>query len=186
MIAREEFDTARRRTKEMLDAVGIVLTGDEAQRIEVADFGLNELELFGLQLLTYVNTDRVCSKELVLFPGQTCPEHIHPTVGQRSGKEETFRCRWGEVLLYVPDPLTGEAGTPIAGVLPEGEAGPYFTVFHEIRLLPGEQHTILPDTKHWFRAGSAGAVVSEFSTRSTDEEDIFTDPRIVRAPAVGG
>ena len=179
MISQEQFETARRKTKAMLDANGIVLTEEETQRIEVADFGLNELEVFGLQLLTYINTDRVCSKELVLFPGQTCPEHIHPTIGQRSGKEETFRCRWGEVYLYVPNPLTGDPGTP-----PQAKSDSYFTVFHEIRLLPGEQHTILPDTKHWFRAGSEGAVVSEFSTRSTDEEDIFTDPRIVRAPAV--
>lgn len=163
----------------MLDAVGVVLTADEAQRIEVADFGLGNLEVFGLQLLTYVNTDRVCSKELVLFPGQTCPEHLHPTIGQRAGKEETFRCRSGEVYLYVPGPGSEEAASSVADS-PDSR----FSVHHEIRLLPGEQYTILPDTKHWFRAGSEGAVVSEFSTRSTDEEDIFTDPHIVRAPAV--
>lgn len=184
MISQQEFKAAQQRAKSMLDVVGVVLTNEETERIEVADFGLNQLERYGLELLTYVNTERVCSKELVLFPGQTCPEHIHPTIGQRSGKEETFRCRWGEVFLYVPDPVTGEPGTPSAGMVAAGE-GPYFTVFHEIRLTPGEQHTILPDTKHWFRAGSEGAVVSEFSTRSTDEEDIFTDPRVVRAPAVG-
>lgn len=163
----------------MLDRIGVVLTDEETQRIEVADFGLNQLDVIGLQLLTYINTERVCSKELVLFPGQTCPEHIHPTIGTRSGKEETFRCRWGEVSLYVPGPETaGEGGSnPI-------QADPHFSVHHEIRLLPGEQYTIMPDTKHWFRAGKDGAVVSEFSTRSTDEEDIFTDPRIVRAPAV--
>ncbi|MEJ7587447.1 MAG: hypothetical protein WKI04_07790 [Ferruginibacter sp.] len=38
----------------------------------------------------------------------------------------------------------------------------------------------MPDTLHWFRAGEEGAVVSEFSTRSTDEQDIFTDTRIKR------
>ena len=32
--------------------------------------------------------------------------------------------------------------------------------------------------------GPEGAVVSEFSTRSTDEADIFTDPDIRRAPEV--
>ncbi|MEL7675702.1 MAG: D-lyxose/D-mannose family sugar isomerase, partial [Chloroflexota bacterium] len=31
-----------------------------------------------------------------------------------------------------------------------------------------------------------GAIVSEFSTRSTDENDLFTDPRITRAPEVVG
>jgi D-lyxose ketol-isomerase len=53
-------------------------------------------------------------------------------------------------------------------------------VWHEIVLRPGEQYTIPPDTWHWFQAGDAGAIVSEFSTRSTDEHDIFVDPDIRR------
>ncbi|MCI0418396.1 MAG: D-lyxose/D-mannose family sugar isomerase, partial [Acidobacteria bacterium] len=56
--------------------------------------------------------------------------------------------------------------------------------YREICLKPGEQHTLVPDTLHWFQAGPEGAVVSEFSTRSTDEADVFTDPRIKRAPEV--
>jgi D-lyxose ketol-isomerase len=36
------------------------------------------------------------------------------------------------------------------------------------------------NTLHWFRAGSEGAVVSEFSTQSRDELDVFSDPQIVR------
>jgi D-lyxose ketol-isomerase len=52
-------------------------------------------------------------------------------------------------------------------------------------LKPGDQYTLEPDTPHWFQAGPEGAIVSEFSTRSTDEADIFTDPRIKRAPEVG-
>ena len=43
---------------------------------------------------------------------------------------------------------------------------------------------ISPNTLHWFKAGNEGAVVSEFSTRSTDESDIFTDPRINRIPVI--
>ena len=58
------------------------------------------------------------------------------------------------------------------------------TVFHEIRLGPGEQYTILPGTKHWFQAGKSGAVISEFSTHSTDETDVFTDTAIVRMPEI--
>ena len=57
-------------------------------------------------------------------------------------------------------------------------------MWHEIALAPGEQYTIPPDTWHWFQAGDEGAVVSEFSSTSTDEHDIFMDPRIVRAPAI--
>ena len=38
----------------------------------------------------------------------------------------------------------------------------------------------MPGTLHWFQAGKDGAVISEFSTRSTDETDVFTDKSIVR------
>ena len=51
---------------------------------------------------------------------------------------------------------------------------------HEILLLPGEQYTIMPNTKHWFQAGAEGAVISEFSSNSDDASDVFTDPNIKR------
>ncbi len=41
-----------------------------------------------------------------------------------------------------------------------------------------------PDTNHWFQAGPDGAIISEFSTKSRDESDIFTDARITRIPVV--
>ncbi len=53
-------------------------------------------------------------------------------------------------------------------------------MWHEVTLRPGDQYTLPPDTLHWFEAGDQGAVVSEFSTRSTDEFDLFTDHNIVR------
>jgi D-lyxose ketol-isomerase len=130
-------------------------------------------------LITYVNTDRYCAKELVLFPRQTCPEHRHPPVGDDPGKMETFRCRAGRVWLYVE----GEPAAKPQGVVPVGSED-YYTVFHEIELNPGEQYTIPPNTLHWFQAGDEGAVVSEFSSTSRDEHDIFTDPRIQRMPEI--
>src|SRR5439155_8504632 len=102
MISHAERDSAVRRAREYLDRAGIVRTGEESEGIEVADFGLGELERTGLEIVVYVNTDRCCAKELVLFPGQTCPQHLHPPVDGEPGKEETFRCRWGTVYLYVP------------------------------------------------------------------------------------
>jgi D-lyxose ketol-isomerase len=165
--------------KSYLDKAGIVLTPAETANIEIADLGLGEYESTGLALVTYINTDRVCAKELVLMPQQTCPEHFHPPVDGKPGKEETFRCRWGEVYLYV----TGEpAANPIAQ--PPAHRKDKYTVWHEIILRPGEQYTIYPEIWHWFQGGPEGAVVSEFSTRSTDENDLFTDPDIKRIPEI--
>ena len=179
MIDRFQYEMAVERSSAMLREAGLAITPAERERFEVADFGLNELEKTGLQIITYVNTDRCCAKEIIMSPGQTCPEHQHPTIGGVPGKEETFRCRWGTVYLYVP----GSPSTPASCVPPAGSE-PYYTVYREICLRPGDQYTLVPDTLHWFQAGPEGAIVSEFSTRSTDEADVFTDPRIKRAPEV--
>jgi D-lyxose ketol-isomerase len=172
---------ARSRAAALLATAGIVLTPEERERIEIADFGLGELERTGLQLFTYVNNARYCAKELVLFPHQTCPEHRHPPIGGDPGKMETFRCRQGLVWLYV----AGPPGAPIGAEVPEG-SGEHYTVFHEIELGPGGQYTIPPDTLHWFQAGPEGAIVSEFSSTSRDDSDVFTDPRIDRVPVSEG
>lgn len=175
MMSTEEIGMARHKARETLEHAGIILTPDEAAGIEVADFGLGALETTGLQLITYINTQRVCAKELVLLPFQTCPEHRHPSVDGEPGKEETFRCRHGLVRLYVEgEPTSAPETHP-----PAARAGAY-TAAYEVVLRPGEQYTILPDIRHWFQGGEDGAVVSEFSTRSRDEKDIFTDPDILR------
>lgn len=177
MLTRSLARQAQQRAAEMLIRLGMVLTPQEREQIEVAELGLGELEQTGLQIVVYINTDRYCAKELILFPRQTCPQHRHPPVGTDPGKMETFRCRWGKVWLYVE----GEpAATPQARVPAGSEA--YYSVFHEIELAPGEQYTIPPDTWHWFQAGEEGAIVSEFSSTSRDEFDVFLDSRIKRIP----
>ena len=158
MITPDEQREAQAYAAERLTAAGVALTQADRKAIEVADFGLSRLREVGLMLLTYVNTDRYCAKELVLYPGQECPEHRHPPFDGTPGKEETFRCRAGVVHLRV--------------------AG------RELVLRAGEQHTIPPDTLHSFRAGPDGAVVSEFSSTSRDELDVFTDPDVERATTV--
>jgi len=175
MLTREQIEKAKQRALEYYAKAGIVLTEKEKQQVEIADLGLSDLEHIGLEVVLYVNTDRVCAKELVLFPGQTCPEHKHPTKNGVPGKEETFRCRYGKVYLYVSGEKNAE---PWREGL--GDHAQYLQVAHEIVLNPGEQYTLSPDTLHWFRGGEEGAVVSEFSTRSTDDQDIFTDPNINR------
>jgi D-lyxose ketol-isomerase len=175
MLDKKQFEAARLKALTYFGKAGIVLTDKEKQSVEIADFGLSDLDRIGLEVLVYVNTSKVCAKELIMFPGQTCPEHIHPTKNGIPGKEETFRCRWGKVYLYV----SGEKNcNPELDDLENYRE--YLKVAHEIVLNPGEQYTLLPDTWHWFRAGAEGAIVSEFSTTSTDDQDLFTDPRINR------
>lgn len=175
-MKRSEIIAAQKRAIEMLASAGIAITDNEARDLEIADFGLGRLDSEGLEIVVYANNERYCAKELVMFPRQTCPEHKHPPVQGRPGKQETFRCRTGEVYLYVP-------GDPTPS--PKAKAPhEFYTVFNEIVLKPGEQYTLPSETLHWFQAGSEGAIVSEFSSPSVDEADKFTDPNVKRIPVI--
>lgn len=168
----------RSRTLEFLRKAHIAVTPEEAGTIEVADFGLADIRNMGLELVVYQNNDRYCAKELVLFPRQTCPEHRHPPMDERNpGKQETFRCRWGEVYLYTTGSPTEKPKAKLPAKYRER-----FTVWNEIVLHPGEQYTIPPNTLHWFQGGPKGAIVSEFSSKSIDESDEWTDRNIRRMP----
>jgi len=183
MMTPAQAAKARERAAAMLAKAGIVMTPAELAAMETADFGLSEFDRTGLAIVVYVNNERYCAKELVLFPGQTCPEHRHPDVAGRQGKTETFRCRWGRVWLYVAGACAeARRGTPAAKpkAKPPRTSEAYYTVFHEIELGPGDQYTVPTNTLHWFQGGPEGAVVSEFSSPSCDGKDVFTDPRIRR------
>ena len=78
MLTRKELADARERAARIFAATGIALTDAERAAIEIADFGLSKLEETGLEIVVYVNTDRVAAKELAMFPRQICPEHRHP------------------------------------------------------------------------------------------------------------
>lgn len=173
MLTKQDYEKYSQLAIEYLEKAGIVITEEEKKKVEVAEYELGCIDKVGLELVVYVNTEKCCAKELVLLPYQTCPEHRHPSVNGEEGKEETFRCRFGKVYLYVE----GEE-TPERKVAPPEGMEEYFTCKKEVVLNPGEQYTIMPNTLHWFRAGENGAIVSEFSTKSRDEFDIYTDPRI--------
>jgi D-lyxose ketol-isomerase len=163
----------------LLRKARIAVTRSELETMEVADLGLGDLKRVGIEIIVYANNDRYCAKELVLLPRQICLEHCHPRVnGRNPGKKETFRCRYGEIYLYV----AGER-TPKPKARVSRKYKPFLTVWHEIVLRPGDMFTLPPNAPHWFQAGDKGAVVSEFSSTSTDENDVYTDPRVRR---VGG
>jgi D-lyxose ketol-isomerase len=175
MIKRSELIHAQQRAAEMIRQAGIRLNGTEAAKIEVVDFGLSQLAREGVQVFTMFATERISAKVLVMFPGQTEPEHWHPPVDDDPGKEETIRMISGALNFYIPGDDTLKHGW-----VPAGKDACY-TSRREIVMRPCDQLTLHPGTKHWFQAPSdVGAVFYSFSTCVRDGLDRFTDPAIVR------
>src|SRR5210317_179805 len=115
MITKSQKRDAQIRAAEMMRRAGIQIRDDEVEKIEVADFGLSQLETEGIQVFTMVNTDRLAAKVLVLFPNQTEPEHWHPKVGSDPGKQETIRHIWGDLRFYVEGDDTMKEGFLVPG-----------------------------------------------------------------------
>ena len=181
MLTKELYEKYSAEAVKYLEKAHIAITDEEKANIEVAEYELGCLDKIGLELVVYVNTEKCCAKEMVLKPFQTCPEHTHKDGVENgvkyTGKEETFRVRKGTCYLYVEGEGKAE---DIKAIMPKTKV----TVFHEIVLHAGEQYTLYPNTKHWFQGGKEGAIISEFSTKSRDESDVFEDERIKRIPEV--
>ena len=178
MILRSEVKKIQDKAALLIRNAGIFITKEEVEKIGPVDFGLSNLCVEGAEILTFVQTERISVKLLVLFPNQTLPEHWHPPVGNDPGKEETIRVVWGTAYFYVNGPDTLKNG-----FIPKGKESVY-TLRHELVLGPGSQLTCLPGEKHWFQGGSEGAVIYSFSTIARDILDGFTDPNIDRATKI--
>ena len=83
-MKRETYNKVANLARDYYKRAGIIVREDE--EIEVADFGLDMVEKIGLQLCVYINTQRVCAKEMVLLPYQTCPDHMHDKTNGNEGK----------------------------------------------------------------------------------------------------
>ena len=81
-MKRELYEQARQKALEMYEKAHIVLTPREKENLEVADLGLGDLWNTGLEIVTYVNTERCCAKEMVLFPPVS---YTHLDVYKRQG-----------------------------------------------------------------------------------------------------
>jgi D-lyxose ketol-isomerase len=174
MLMKQQQQQARRQASEMIGRAGIHVTDQEAEGIEVVDFGLSRLEKEGVQVLTLVQTERISVKVLALFPNQTEPEHWHPPVAGDPGKEETVRVISGTLYFYIPGENTFKEGFLVKG------KEHCYTMRHEIVMRPGDQITLAPGVKHWFQARDEGVVMYSFSTIARDALDQFTDKDIVR------
>lgn len=174
MLTRAEYVAAQTRAGAMIKTAGIHITREEAERIEIVDFGLSRLETEGAAILTLVTTDRIAVKIIALFAGQTLPQHWHPPVGDDPGKEETVRVISGILRFYIRGDDNMREGS-----IPAGKENVY-TARHELILKPGDQITMEPGTVHWFQADDRGVVMYSFSSVAHDVLDCFTDPAIKR------
>jgi D-lyxose ketol-isomerase len=179
VITREEYDRARGAARQLILKSGIAVRDEELAKLDVVDFGLGEIDKSGLQVMPIAETPALGVRLVALLPGQTCPQHRHPPLGDHPGKEETWRVAWGKLYVNMPGEPTRE---PQAR--PPAHRAAAFTVRSETVLQAGDQLTSAPNTWHWFQAGPEGAVVWLFCSRFTDAEDEFTDPDVRRMDPV--
>jgi D-lyxose ketol-isomerase len=178
MITTSQLRSAQEWSYDIFKKAGIPIREDERDKIEIADFGLNEFQKQGMHLFTMIATNRYAAKALALAPLQTEPEHWHPRIDDDPGKQETIRAVYGTLYFYIPGDDTLKNG-----FVPVGREK-VFTCRHEIVMRPGDQLTLEPGQKHWFQAGPEGAVRYTFSSTARDVLDGFTDPEIKRVTEV--
>lgn len=151
---------------------GFSVSQDELNRIEVNDLGLGNIRKEGFSFIDILRTKRLRITVLMLLPGQSLPQHVHPPYEDEIGKEETIRVIYGQTKVYSAEDDQNKENIKI----PEGKEK-YYTAKYEVHLNQGEQYTVKPNTNHWFQGGEEGAVNICFQNRVDETRNIFFDPK---------
>ena len=140
------------------------------ETLTLNDFGLGNLRKEGFIFIDILQSARLRITLLILLPGQTLPQHIHPPYDDETGKEETLRVIYGRTGVYVAGSDKSKSVR-----IPAGKEA-YYTVFEEVVLKPGEQYSVEPGIEHWFQGGQEGSVNICFQNRVDENKNIFLDP----------
>ena len=157
--------------RKLLELSRFPLSQKEIEELKVNDFGLNNLPVEGFTFVDLLRTERVRTTLMILLPGQSLPQHKHPSYEGEKGKEESIRVLWGTFSVFTE----GDESPEVAERIPENKE-PYYTAREEHRLEVCEQYSVAPNTAHWFQAGPKGAVVLAFQNRVNEDLNIFYDP----------
>ena len=71
-MTREFYEEVRAKALPYYEKAHIALTDKEKEGLEIVDFGMQDnFYNLGICIITYVNNERYCGKEMMLFPHQT-------------------------------------------------------------------------------------------------------------------
>ncbi|MGA2362578.1 MAG: D-lyxose/D-mannose family sugar isomerase [Candidatus Aminicenantales bacterium] len=169
---------AKRQAADLIRKSGFPLTEEEWQELQIDDFGLGHLFEEGFAFIDILRSPQLRVTILVLLPGQTLPQHLHPAYDQEPGKEETLRVLYGSTNVYIE----GEPSNPRIHI-PSGKT-PHYTARQEIALTIGRHFTIPPMKEHWFQGGPQGSVNICFQNRVDETHNVFFDPRSSGCPII--
>lgn len=148
-----------------------------APRWDVTDFGLGDVDRFGLVLVNLAEEPEYCEKLMYARRGMVTPAHTHRK------KKEDIISRSGELSITLwPDArlIDGEAlSAKVNGAVRTVVSG------RPLVLASGERITLEPGLYHAFTAHSEECVIGEVSTANDDANDnFFVNPDIGRFPDI--
>ena len=131
---------------------------------DITDFGLNQIDQFGLVLINLANEPEYCEKLMYARPRMATPAHTHKL------KKEDIICRQGafEIVFWKDANLTKDLLTvKIDGDWKEIKGS------EPILISAGSRITIFPTQYHEFAPIETNTIIGEVSTANDDASDNY-------------
>lgn len=146
-------------------------------RWDVTDFGLGDVDRYGLILVNLAEEPEYCEKLMYAKRGMTTPAHTH------AKKKEDIIARWGTLRIQVwkgkPGTHEGEFSIPVNHESRPVRSGDFVDIpaGHRVTLVPGVYHEFYPLTDE--------CIIGEVSTANDDLNDnFFINPEVGRYAAI--
>jgi D-lyxose ketol-isomerase len=147
-------------------------------RWDVTDFGLGQLQRFGLVLVNLAEEPEYCEKLMYAQRGMATPAHCHRR------KKEDIICRWGQLAVQVWVQTPSQSGSRDL-MIPVNHEPRQVSSGSIIELSAGSRVTLVPGVYHEFKPLSDECIIGEVSTANDDRHDnFFVNPDVGRFPGI--
>jgi D-lyxose ketol-isomerase len=138
------------------------------------DFNIGKFTESGLGGIFWISSPEynISGHEMFLLPNQCVPEHYHVATENTPAKLEAWHVRHGWVYIY-------SEGEPTPGAEERVPSSHRDCTLAKSELIvnAGEVGTLAnPTERHWMRAGSEGAIVTEYASHHDHDGLRFSHP----------
>ena len=173
-------EAAKQAYFDMMKKLGYPVSENLRKNMWVSDFALGDFPNVGMGGIFWAheNKNGVFGHEIILLPNQMLIEHWHVAGGGLPAKNECWQARAGQTYCFGEE---GEDSSKFPNVkIPESQKN--FVTVNKVECADSKKGNVVwlnrLEARHFMIAGPEGAVVTEYGSYHSNDNNRYTNPKV--------